>query len=63
VKHENVPRRSNEGGNILQTIKPRKTSYIAHMLGRNCLLKHATEGRYKEKYTGREEEDEEVTSY
>jgi hypothetical protein len=32
-------------------------------LSRNCLLKHVTEGREEEKYTGREEEEEEVTGY
>jgi hypothetical protein len=33
------------------------------MLSKNCLIKHVTEGRKKEKYTGREEEEKEVPSY
>ena len=31
-------------GNILQTMKRRKDNWIGHILGRNCLLKHVTEG-------------------
>jgi hypothetical protein len=31
--------------NILQTIKRRKAKQIGHILGRNSLLKHGTEGK------------------
>jgi len=30
--------------NILHTIKERKANWIGHILRRNCLLKHVTEG-------------------
>jgi hypothetical protein len=30
---------------ILQTIKRRQAALIGHILGRNCLLKHGTEGK------------------
>jgi hypothetical protein len=44
-----------ENRNILHTIKPRMVNWIGHILRRNCLLKHATEGRRKERIevTGR----------
>jgi hypothetical protein len=31
--------------NTLRTIKRRKTNWIGHILGRNCLLKHVIEGK------------------
>jgi hypothetical protein len=31
--------------NILHTIKQRKANWIGHILYRNCLLKHVTEGK------------------
>jgi hypothetical protein len=34
-----------EERNILHTIKRRKTSWIGHILPRNCLLKHVIEGK------------------
>ena len=33
--------------NILHTIKRRKANWIGHILWRNCLLKHITEGKIK----------------
>jgi hypothetical protein len=37
--------RVKEERNSLRTIKIRKTNWIGHILHRNCLLKHATEGK------------------
>jgi hypothetical protein len=34
-----------EERNILHTIKGRKANWIGHILHRNCLLKHVTEGK------------------
>jgi hypothetical protein len=34
--------------NILHTIKRRKANWIGHILRRNCLLKHVTEGKIRE---------------
>jgi hypothetical protein len=34
-----------EKGNILHTVKRRKNDWIGHILHRNCLLEHATEGK------------------
>jgi hypothetical protein len=33
---------------ILHTIKRRKANWIGHILCRNCLLKHVTEGKIEE---------------
>jgi hypothetical protein len=43
--------------NVLQTIKRRKTSWICHILSRNCLVKHVIEGKIKGRVdvTGRRE--------
>jgi hypothetical protein len=40
-----MSRRVNENRNIIQTKKRKKVSWIGHILNRNCLLKHATEGK------------------
>ena len=47
--------RVEEDRNILHTIKRRKANWIGHMLRRNCLLKHVTEGKIdgRTKVTGR----------
>jgi hypothetical protein len=44
VKNE-VLCRVKEERNILHAIKTRKANWIGHVLRRNCLLKHATEGK------------------
>ena len=44
VKDE-VLRRVEEKRNILNTIKRRKSKWIAHSLPGKCLLKHVTEGK------------------
>jgi hypothetical protein len=41
-----------EGRNILRTIKRSKTNWIGHILPRDCLLKHAIEGKIE--VTGRQ---------
>jgi hypothetical protein len=45
VRNEEVLHRVKEERNILHTIKRRKANWIGHILRRNCLLKHATEGK------------------
>jgi len=45
VKNEKMLHRVEEKRNILQTIKRMNASWIGHILGRNCLLKHIIEGR------------------
>jgi hypothetical protein len=45
VRHEAVLQRVKEERNILQAIKRMKGNCIGHMLRRNCLLKHVTEGK------------------
>jgi hypothetical protein len=37
--------RVKEERNIVHTIKRRKANWIGHILRRNCLLKHAIEGK------------------
>jgi hypothetical protein len=46
-----------EKRNILCTIKRRKAEWIAHILRRNCLLKHVVEGKIEGgiEMTGRQE--------
>jgi hypothetical protein len=44
VRNE-VSQRVKERRNILQTIKRKKLNWIGHILCRNCLLKHAIEGK------------------
>jgi hypothetical protein len=36
-----------EEGNILQTTKRRKATWIGHMLHMNCLLKQLTDGKIR----------------
>jgi hypothetical protein len=45
VRNEEVLHRVKEERNILHTIKRRKANWIAHILRRNCLLKHVIEGK------------------
>ena len=40
-----IIRRVNEEKNILRTTRKRKTNWIGHILHRNCLQKHAIEGK------------------
>jgi hypothetical protein len=45
VRNEEVLHRVKEEMNIVHKIKRRKTSWIGHILRRNCLLKHGIEGK------------------
>jgi hypothetical protein len=45
VRNEEVLYRVKKERNILHTVKRRKGNWIGHILGRNCFLKHVTEGR------------------
>ena len=45
VENEEVLHRVNKDRNIIQTVKRRNVRWIGHILRRNCLLKHATEGK------------------
>ena len=45
VSNEEVLTRVKEERNILQTVKRGKTNLICHILHRNCLLNHVTEGK------------------
>jgi hypothetical protein len=45
VRNEEILYRVKEERNITRTIKRRKTNWIGHVLRRNCLLKHVTEGK------------------
>ena len=45
VRHEEVLNRVKKKGNILHTIKGRKTNWFGYILRRNCFLTHVIEGR------------------
>ena len=55
VKNREVLQRVEEDRSVLHTIKRKKVKWIGHILCRNCLLKHAVEGKIKERIevTGR----------
>jgi hypothetical protein len=53
VRKEEVLLRVEEERNIVHTIKRMKANWIGHILRRNCLLKHVTEGKIEG--TGRRE--------
>jgi hypothetical protein len=55
VRNGEVLHRVKEDRNILHTIKRRLANWIGHILRRNCLLKHVTEGKKdgRIKVTGR----------
>ena len=44
MRNEEVLHTVNEERNILRTINRRKTSWIGHIMRRNCHLKHVIEG-------------------
>jgi hypothetical protein len=60
VRNEEVLHRVKEERNIEHTIKRRKANWIGHILRRNCLIKHVTEGTLEK---GREDMKEDVSSY
>ena len=45
VRSEEILHRVEEERYILHTVKKRKDNWIGHILHRNCLEKHATEGQ------------------
>jgi hypothetical protein len=45
MKNEHVLHRVEEERNILHTVNRRKANWIGHILRRNCLLKHISEGK------------------
>jgi hypothetical protein len=45
VKNEEVLQRIKEAGNIQHTIKRREAKMFGHIMQRNCLPKHITEGK------------------
>jgi hypothetical protein len=45
VRNEEILQRVKGGRNSQQIIKRRKANWIGHILRRNCLLKHVTEGK------------------
>jgi hypothetical protein len=49
VRNEDILHRVKEDRYILNTIKRRMANWIGHVLRRNCLLKHATEGKLERK--------------
>jgi hypothetical protein len=55
VRNKKVLHRVNEEKNIIHTLRRRKAHWIGHILRRNCLLKHITEGKIGEgiELTGR----------
>jgi hypothetical protein len=48
VNKEEALKRGEEKRNILHGIKIRKANWIGHVLPRNCLRKHVTEGKIGE---------------
>jgi hypothetical protein len=45
VRNEEVLQGVKTERNIRPTMKPRKAKWISHILRRNCLLKHVTDGK------------------
>jgi hypothetical protein len=45
VRNEEVLHRVKEDWNILNTIKKERLNGLVHILRRNCLIKHVTEGK------------------
>ena len=45
VRHDEVSQTVKMDRNMLHTIKRRKSNGIGHILCRNCLLKHVTDGK------------------
>jgi hypothetical protein len=44
-------------------MKRRKDGWIDHIVDRNCLIKHVTEGKIEKRYKRQEDEGEDVSSY
>jgi hypothetical protein len=65
LKNEEALQTVKEERNILYKIKRRKANWIGHIMCRNWLVKHVTEGGIegKTEMTRDEEEEEDVSSY
>jgi hypothetical protein len=65
VRNEELLHTVKEERNILRTVKRRKDEWICHILYRNCLLKHATEGQLERmiEVTGRRGRNSEQLLY
>jgi hypothetical protein len=53
VKNEEVLYTVKEVRNILHSMKPRKATWIGHILRRSCLLKHIIEGKIEGSIKGK----------
>jgi hypothetical protein len=53
VRNEEVLHRVKEERNILHTVKRRKADWIGHILRRNCLIKHVSEGMIEGRTDGK----------
>jgi hypothetical protein len=53
VRDEEVLHRVKEERNILQIMERKDVNWIGHILRRNCLLKHATEGTIEGRSEGK----------
>jgi len=45
MEYEEVLHRVKKERNVLHTVQRRQADWIGHILRRNCLLKHVTEGK------------------
>jgi hypothetical protein len=63
MRNEEVLHRVKEERNVLHTIKRRQANWIGSILRRNCLLKHAIEGKLEGRIEMVGDEEEGVSSY
>jgi hypothetical protein len=63
VRNEGVIRGVKEKRSTLHTIKRRKVTWTGHVLHRNCPENTLLKERYWEGWKGREDEEEDVSSY
>jgi hypothetical protein len=53
MRNEEVLERVKTKRNIRPTMKPKKAKWISHILRRNCLLKHVTDGKIEGRSEGK----------
>jgi hypothetical protein len=63
VRNEAVLHRVKEVRNIVHTAKRSEANWIGHILRRNCILKHVTEGKKEGRLYMRGRRGNEVSSY
>jgi len=63
VRNKELLRRVKEKRKVLHTIKRRKTSWICHILSRNCLLKRFIEGKIKVRIKVKGRRGRKISSY